>query len=87
MIISDGWTSVQSRPIINALLSTPVGTRFLKAVDTSGAVKDARYIADFVLSCIQEVGAEKIVAVCMDGACTASFALINEQVPRCHSDL
>ena len=24
MIISDGWTSVQHRPILNALLSTPV---------------------------------------------------------------
>jgi len=28
MIISDGWTSVQSRPIINALLTTPAGTMF-----------------------------------------------------------
>ena len=32
LLISDGWTSVQSRPIINALLATPVGCRFLKAL-------------------------------------------------------
>ena len=29
LLISDGWTSVQSRPIINALLATPVGCRFI----------------------------------------------------------
>ena len=31
LLISDGWTSIQSRPIIDALLQTPVGARFLKA--------------------------------------------------------
>ena len=41
MILSDGWTSVQQRPIINALQSTPAGARFLKALDTSGETKDA----------------------------------------------
>ncbi len=34
-LISDGWTSVQSRPIVNALLTTPAGTMILKALDTS----------------------------------------------------
>ena len=29
MIISDGWNSPQDRPIINALLTTPVGAKFL----------------------------------------------------------
>jgi len=72
MIISDGWTSVQNRPIVNALQSTPAGAAFLKAVDTSSIVKDAAYIADFTVACIQEVGPHNVVAVCMDGACTAS---------------
>ena len=31
MLISDGWTSIQSRPIINALLSTAVGSQLIKA--------------------------------------------------------
>ncbi len=53
MIISDGWTSVQNRPIINALQSTLAGAGFLKAVDTSGKVKTAEYIADFTVGCIQ----------------------------------
>ena len=39
MIISDGWTSVQSRAIVNALLAAPAGTMFLKALDTAGRTK------------------------------------------------
>ena len=30
MIISDGWTSVQARAIVNALLATPAGIMFLE---------------------------------------------------------
>jgi hypothetical protein len=76
MLISDGWTSVQSRPIVNALLTTPAGTMFLKALDTSGNVKDADFIADFICAIIEAQGPKNIVAICMDGACTASFPLI-----------
>ena len=68
MIMSDGWTSTQNRPIINALQSTPAGAHFLKAVDTSGDTKDAQYIADFICACIRSVGPENLVAVVMDGA-------------------
>ena len=74
--ISDGWTSIQARPIANALLATPAGTMFLQALDTSGSTKDAKFIADFIINIIEARGPENIVAVCMDGACTASFPLI-----------
>jgi hypothetical protein len=76
MIISDGWTSIQARPIVNALLATPAGTMFLQALDTSGSTKDAKFIADFIINIIEARGPENIVAVCMDGACTGSFPLI-----------
>ena len=76
MIISDGWTSVQARAIVNALLATPAGIMFLEALDTSGNTKDARFIADFIIKIIETRGPANIVAVCMDGACTASFPLI-----------
>ena len=41
MIISDGWTSIQARAIVNALLATPAGAVFIAALDTSGSTKDA----------------------------------------------
>ena len=81
MVISDGWTSVQDRPILNALLSTPVGAKFLKAIDTSGETKDKEFIADFVITVINESTPKNIVAVCMDGACTGSFAQITKEFP------
>jgi hypothetical protein len=80
LLISDGWNSCQSRPILNALLASPVGSLFLKSVDTSGDSKDAKYIADFMISCIHEVGAEFVVAICMDGACVSSFPIITAAV-------
>jgi hypothetical protein len=81
MLISDGWTSVQNRPIINGLLSTPAGAKFLKSIDTSGDIKDNHYIADFTCAMIEEVGPDKIVAVCMDGACRGCFPLIRIKYP------
>ena len=82
LLISDGWTSISRRPIINCLLSTPAGTVFLKAKDTSTHTKDAQYIADFVCESIEERGPKHIVAVCMDGACTASFPIITLRYPH-----
>ena len=69
LIISDGWTSNSRRSIVNALLCTPAGPQFLKAVDASGEFKGANFIADFVCDIIKDQGPENIVAVCMDGAC------------------
>ena len=76
LIISDGWTSTSKRPIVNALLCTPAGSQFLKAVDASGEFKGAKFIADFINDIIEDQGAKNIVAVCMDGACVSSFPLI-----------
>jgi len=35
-LVSDGWTSVQSKPIINILMVSSEGATFLSATDTSG---------------------------------------------------
>jgi hypothetical protein len=80
LLISDGWTSVSSRPILIALLATLAGSLFLEAVDTSGEVKDKEFIAAFMIRIIKKVGEEFVVAVCMDGACMAFFPIITEEV-------
>jgi len=84
-IISDGWTNVSHKPIINCLASLPLGSYFIAAQDTSGATKDATYIKDFIVKHIQGFGSEHVVAVCMDGACTASFPLIAAECPHVFS--
>jgi hypothetical protein len=44
-ICIDGWSDAQNRPILNVLAVCPKGAMFLGAVDTSGQVKSAEYIA------------------------------------------
>src|SRR6185436_6097850 len=44
-LMSDGWTNVQNKPIINFLAATGDGCIFLNALDTSGEIKDGPFIA------------------------------------------
>ena len=64
----DGWTSVSSRPLMNAMLVSPVGELFLGAVDTSGKEKDAVYMATIIEKFIEQVGKENIIQICTDNA-------------------
>ena len=64
----DGWTSVSSRPLINAMLVSPAGELFLGAVDTSGKEKDAVFVATVIEKFIQQVGEQNIIQVCYDNA-------------------
>lgn len=47
-LVSDGWTSVQSKPIIYILMASSEGATFLSATDTSGKEKNAKYIAQLL---------------------------------------
>ena len=38
-IVSDGWSNVQRRPLINIMLVCPRGECFMKAIDSSGEIK------------------------------------------------
>jgi hypothetical protein len=67
-LLCDGWTDVQGRPLLNFCLATPKGAHFLRAVDTTGNEKDAKFIFDELKKVIEEIGSEHIVAVIMDGA-------------------
>ena len=62
-LISDGWTNVQNRPIINYLSVTPDGAMFIDGSDMSGEVKDAQFIADEIKRNIEYLGKENIVQV------------------------
>ena len=44
-LCSDGWDNVVHRPLMNIMLSCPVGDIFLGSVDTSGNKKTKEYIA------------------------------------------
>ena len=80
-IISDGWTDTRRRPLINIIASSPVGAMFLRAEDCSGELKDSHFIADVLISAIEQVGPDKVVQVITDNApvCKAAGLIIESR--------
>lgn len=80
-LVSDGWTNVQSRPIINCLLVSGDGAMFLDAIDTSGETKDANFIANELERNINAVGAENVVQVITDSAsnCLGARSILEQR--------
>jgi hypothetical protein len=60
-ITNDGWSDTRNRPLLNLLMVTPKGKKFLESVNTSGDTKDADFIAQVVGKAIEDVGAEIVV--------------------------
>eukprot|EP00253_Pinus_taeda_P024407 PITA_24407 len=67
-IMSDGWTDQKGRTLINFLVSCPKGTMFMKSIDASSHIKDAKTLCDLLDVFILEVGAEHVVQVITDNA-------------------
>ena len=66
--MSDGWTNQKGRTLINFLVSCPKGTMFIKYVDASTQIKDARTLCDLLDVFILEVGEQNVVQVITDNA-------------------
>jgi hypothetical protein len=64
MLAEDGWSSVNNHPLFNMMSVSPAGEEFLGAIDTSGHMKDAIYIANVIKRYLIEVGPENVVQVC-----------------------
>ena len=67
-IVSDGWSNVQRKPLINIMVVSPRGETFVRAIDSAGSIKSGTYIADVISSVIEEVGAKNVVQIVMDNA-------------------
>jgi Protein of unknown function (DUF 659) len=83
-LTSDGWTSVQNRPLLNILMVTHKGSEFISAVDTSGEIKSGQYIFSQVKAALQKIGAQHCVQVTMDNAanCTSAGRLLESEFPH-----
>ncbi|MCO5609496.1 hypothetical protein L7F22_063724 [Adiantum nelumboides] len=77
-IVSDGWSDIRKRPIINFMACSIYGTVFLKSVDTSGEEKSGEYIFGLLRQVICEVGPANVVQVCMDNASNCIVVDIDE---------
>ncbi|KAK2637668.1 hypothetical protein Ddye_025463 [Dipteronia dyeriana] len=67
-IMSDGWTDIRGRSLLNFLVNNPKGTMFLKSIDASDAVKDVELIFKLLDSVVEEVGEDIVVQVVTDNA-------------------
>ena len=67
-IVSDGWTNVKGRPLINILGVSASGVIFLSAHDYSDRYKKGINIADTLLKTIQEIGPYNVIHVITDNA-------------------
>ncbi|KAL7228951.1 hypothetical protein ACSBR2_007615 [Camellia fascicularis] len=63
-ICSDGWLDRQQRPLINIMATSVGGAMFVKAIDASGNIKDADYVANILV--IEEIGKQNIVQIVTD---------------------
>jgi hypothetical protein len=67
-ITADGWSDAQQRPLINFIAVTKEGPMFLRAINTEGDIKRKEYIAEKLMSIIEEVGPKNMVQVITDNA-------------------
>ena len=66
--MSDGWTDMRGRTLLNFLVHCPRGTMFMRSVDASTHVKDADLLCGLLDEFIQEIGSQHVVQVIMDNA-------------------
>lgn len=83
-VLSDGWSDICQRPLINVLVTSPEGVVFLKVIDTTNQKKTSAYIFQILEEAIIEVGVENVVQVVTDSAanCVGAGKLIVEKYPQ-----
>lgn len=70
-IISDMWTDVSHRHIINVMIQTPLEKPFFfKSMDTTGVSVTAEWVFEFVVSIAKSLGIEKWLSFISDNAAT-----------------
>lgn len=68
IIISNGWSNIVIKPIINYLLVGTKGELFLNSTDTSGDENTSEFVADEVIKQINLVGRDNIIRVLTERA-------------------
>ncbi|XP_024013786.1 uncharacterized protein LOC18009814 [Eutrema salsugineum] len=67
-VMTDSWTDMKRRSIMNLCVNSRGGTCFLSSKDTSKDSHTGEYIFKYIDGCIEELGATRIVQVVTDNA-------------------
>ncbi|KAJ9542821.1 hypothetical protein OSB04_029327 [Centaurea solstitialis] len=72
-LLSDGWSDMRNRSLINFLVNNRHGTVFLKTIDVSDCVKNAQKLFELLDQVIKEIGENIVVQVVTDNASLGNF--------------
>ena len=83
-IVSDGWTNVKGKPLINVLGVSATGAIFLSTHDYSDKFKIGMNIAKLLLKNIEAIGVYNVIQVITDNAanCKAAGTIIEDKYPN-----
>ena len=83
-IVSDGWTNVKGKPLINVLGVSATSAIFLSAHDYSDKFKTGINIAKLLLKNIEAISPYNVIQVIIDNAanCKAAGAIIEDKYPN-----
>ncbi|XP_075638455.1 uncharacterized protein LOC142610526 [Castanea sativa] len=83
-IVSDGWTDIQKRPLINFMATSAKGPLFIKSIDGTKEYKDKHFISDLFLKVIGEVGHQHVVQIITDNASImkAAGSIVEAEYPH-----
>ncbi|KAJ9536478.1 hypothetical protein OSB04_un000315 [Centaurea solstitialis] len=73
-IVSDGWSNVKNRPLINVLAVNSRGAMFMYAKDFSGVEKTGLEVSKFLLGAIETVGLCNVLQMVTDNAANCKAA-------------
>ncbi|KAD6796145.1 hypothetical protein E3N88_07041 [Mikania micrantha] len=73
-IVSNGWSNVRHKPLINVLAVNSRGAMFMYAEDFSGLEKTGVAIANYLLIAIEEVGPSNVLQIITDNAANCKAA-------------
>ncbi|XP_023736233.1 uncharacterized protein LOC111884141 [Lactuca sativa] len=67
-LLSDGWSDMRNKSLINFLVNNQHGTVFLKTVDASDCIKNAQKLFELLDGVIEEIGEDVVIQVVTDNA-------------------
>ena len=82
-IMTDAWSDRKRRSIMNLCVNSKLGIVFLSSKEFSNVAHTSQHIFEYVDSCIENVGPEKVVQVVTDNAANnmGAATLLKEKRP------
>ncbi|ODQ70886.1 hypothetical protein LIPSTDRAFT_74386, partial [Lipomyces starkeyi NRRL Y-11557] len=75
-LVTDSWTNIRGEAIVNYVLVAPNGEAMFHSADPTGAESHTgSYLSKRIIEVIEDVGPEKIVAICSDTASNVQHAI------------